>query len=71
VTRALLNVVIKQENTLMGSKYLGIGVAMGIAIGAAVGTVEENLATWVGMGAAVGVAVGFALAIVKAARSKH
>jgi hypothetical protein len=56
--------------THMGSKYMGIGIAMGLAVGGTLGLVLDNPLAWLGLGAAAGVAVGFGTAIAKAARSK-
>jgi len=54
----------------MGSKYMGIGIAMGLAVGGTLGLVLDNPLAWLGLGAAAGLAVGFGTAIAKAARSK-
>ena len=56
--------------THMGSKYMGIGIAMGLAVGGTLGLALNNPLHWLGLGAAAGVAVGFGTAIAKAARSK-
>ena len=40
----------------MGSKYMGIGIAMGLAVGGTLGLVLDNPLAWLGLGAAAGLA---------------